>query len=120
MTNGTAIFQKYLALYQYEVEISKVHFGNPRVAVLDTGKGREVHSEVALAFLLDSGAPPDHRSYSQKGHRKIQATHESQLFHTLVLIGTCDGIRLVLVKSPTNSPMVLKIKSIMLSAARRI
>lgn len=56
---------------------------------MDTGKLLEVHSKVALAFLLDS-APPIiiHPAYRQEGHWKIQASDNGQLLHTLILIGT--------------------------------
>lgn len=61
-TKGTAIFQKYLVSYQYETGISIGPFYHSRIAVFDTFKGREVHSKVALAFILDSGVAMGHLS----------------------------------------------------------
>lgn len=62
------------------------------------------------------------RTYRQERHREIQTSDDRELLHTLVLI--CSCVMLVVDHESTSPsvhlPIVLKMRSIMLSAARRI
>lgn len=96
-----------------------------RIAIMNTGKVLEIHSKVTLSLLSATAASTDGgRTYRQERHWKKQTSDDGQLFHALVLISACGMV------SPNSyreyreflvhSPMVLKMRSIMLSAARRI